>query len=114
MRYRQNLILCAWFLVTTSVFSAPLRYDGIYRHQDPSQDYASYVRFYPDGAALSIASTDTPKKLVRWFHRGPRAPSTGHFTIRGDRLRFTTLGFESRTDCTGKIGDGISPPAVSS
>ncbi|MEY2559625.1 MAG: hypothetical protein QOG51_40 [Verrucomicrobiota bacterium] len=92
-------------LLPASVVAASLRYDGIYRHHDPAQDYSVYLRFYSDGTALCVTSTGTPEEIVPWFNRGSKAGSSGHFTVRRNRLRFTTFGFEWRIDCTGDIND---------
>jgi hypothetical protein len=94
------LLLC---LLPATGFATALRYDGFYRLLEPSTNTSIYLRFYPDGTALSAASADTAEKTFEWFHRDSKAGSRGHFTVRGNQLRFTTFGFESRTDCTGTI-----------
>src|ERR1700731_122640 len=94
------VLLC---LFPAGAFAGSLRYDGIYRNRDPSEDYSVYLRFYSDGTALQVASTGTPEEIAQWFHRGSKAGSSGHFTVRRNRLRFPTFGFEWRIDCAGTI-----------
>jgi hypothetical protein len=96
-------ILGVWVLAHTIAGAASVRYEGIYRYRAPSSDGTMYLRFYADGTALSVLSTGSPRQVVRWFHRGPKAPESGHYTVRGDRIHFTTFGFESGTDCSGSI-----------
>jgi hypothetical protein len=92
-------------LSSANAFAAALRYDGVYRYHEPSEDFSFYLRFYSDGTALSTASAEAPDKIVEWFHRGSKAGSRGEFTVRESQLRFTTFGFESRNDCVGSIED---------
>ncbi|HKP03853.1 MAG TPA: hypothetical protein VJU77_10910 [Chthoniobacterales bacterium] len=107
MRHCRNLltavILGAWLVCAASASGASLRYDGIYRRKGDAGEYTLYLRFYSDGTALSVAASETPEQVVQWFHRGPGAPSGGHFTAKGASIRFTIIGFESREDCAGTI-----------
>jgi hypothetical protein len=103
--YALKAIFGLWVLVATTGAAASLRFGGIYRHREPSWDYATYLRFYAHGTALSVSSTGNPDQIIRWFNRGPKAPESGHYTVRGNRVRFTTFGVESSRDCSGTVQD---------
>ena len=73
-----------------SAFAAEssLRFDGLYVcHRDSSAGPVTfYLRFYPDGVALSVLSTGSAADLAKWFTR-QKQPNF-HYVLKGSSIRF--------------------------
>ena len=70
--------------------SSALRYDGLYC-APPDSGAREYLRFYPDGVVVTVASTGTPRQVSRWLRKNYSwLGGTGTYTLRSDRLRMRT------------------------
>ncbi len=61
-----------------------LRYLGLYR------DGIHYLRFYGDGAVVSVSSTGRPEQLASWFGKSAKNVYKGNYSIDNDTVRFYT------------------------
>ena len=73
-----------------------LRFDGLYVSQSHVSTtgtqllYYRYLRFYKDGAVISVSSTGLPHEVASWFSRDNTGTSAGTYTLKNESLVFFT------------------------
>jgi hypothetical protein len=78
-------------LVSGMALAQP-RTDGIYRawyysHSDtPEVTIHRYIRFYPDGSALVVSSSDASGDVARWLVKELRTGEEGRYSMKGAEL----------------------------
>src|SRR4051812_23997602 len=68
-----------------------LRYDGVYQTQTSSTGFL-YLRFYPDGHVVAMASVWTPEKVASFISRNQPELPQGDYRVEGSKVTFTTKG----------------------
>lgn len=89
-------------------------FDGLYQAagEAPSQWY--YLRFYPDGTALSASSSGTPQQVARWLRKESAFKDSGCVTMVSGKFQFATSGLSSAVEYSGSVqGDGLALHMVS-
>ena len=80
-----------------------LRFDGIYK-SERNDKYWYYLRFYADGAVLTVSSTGSPSEVIRWFRKEDvtsKGLSHGRYAIRASRVSFPSTSKEGIVDYEG-------------
>jgi hypothetical protein len=90
--------------------SSKVRFDGFYQtepylYNEHRGSLYKYLRFYPDGKVISVASEGTASDLKGWFKLNMINPSIGNYKIRGDKLCFSTTSSYGKVVCKGEIKD---------
>jgi hypothetical protein len=118
MKKTACLLLVGLFLVVGSALASnkshnrSLRYDGLYvsrlfEFSDHTKCWL-YLRFYSDGTVIGFGS-DYPPELEAGRSKADDAILIGKFTIKGNRLSFSTVLTTETVDYVGTIdGDQIS------
>ncbi len=81
---------------------AELHYDGVYQ-SDRTEDYYSYLRFYPDGTVINVSSTGQPNDLRQWFAKGHDGVSSGKVKLKDKRISFSALSSKGTVDYDGEL-----------
>ncbi len=89
-----------------------VRVDGLYQRKD-SYGLSDYLRFYPDGTILGVASPDTPAKVARWLIPGTdnqqgrvelsRTAEDSTFQVHGAEIKFSLRSKEGVVDYEGNV-----------
>jgi hypothetical protein len=80
------------------------QYAGLYEADLPnSNDYRSYLRFYPDSTALAVNATEPVQQVAMWFDRDTTWGSRGSYRISQQTLRFTTTSRYGRGQYEGAV-----------
>lgn len=86
-----------------------LRFDGVYFYGDEEDDTHSYLRFYEDGAVLSVSTTAEGEhsQIVNWFNK-ENAEDFNHFShgvyeTTGRTVQFHTESSFGRVSYNGII-----------
>jgi hypothetical protein len=85
-----------------------VRYDGLYQtvsdidKEDNDTSY-SFIRFYPDGTVITVASNGTVQDLKDWFRLKMDGASIGKYEIRKRKLYFSTTSKAGTVIYNGKI-----------
>jgi hypothetical protein len=102
-------VLTAVLLLTAAPSLKPadkdsLRYDGVYQTQTGAtgQDQFLYLRFYPEGHVVAMASVWMPEKVASFISRSRSELPQGEYYGPGDVARYLSKGrFSSAADCEG-------------
>ncbi|MBR7783816.1 hypothetical protein [Undibacterium luofuense] len=108
------LLPCLSLHNSANAARASLQYNGFYVTSPVLSDgsyYCEYLRFYPDGAAISVSSecgAVARRTINRWFHRDksgnpPENVSSGQFGISGNHLNFRSRLKDGEVIYWGKI-----------
>jgi hypothetical protein len=81
-----------------------LRYDGLYQTQT-GQDQFIYLRFYPDGHVVAMASVWTPEKVAASISRNQPELPQGDYHLEGSKVMFTTNAPTGDVDYEGMINE---------
>ena len=84
-----------------------LRYDGVYQTQMgvTGQDQFLYLRFYPDGHVVAMASVWMPEKVASFISRSHPELPQGEYWLEGSKVVFTTQAVTGVVDYEGVIND---------
>jgi TonB family protein len=85
------------------VAAPQVRVDGLYHSRDPQRRGDSFLRFYPDGSVLVVASTGSPIQVLKWLVPGAAQAGKGQYRIDGDALAFEETSTSGRVDYAGTI-----------
>jgi TPR repeat protein len=107
------LVLIVALLLLTAASSVKstdknsLQYDGVYQTQTSltGQDQFLYLRFYPDGHVVAMASVWTPKKVASFISRSQPELPQGDYRLEGSKVMFTTKGQRGEVDYQGMINE---------
>ena len=107
---RALVVVCLLLTVASSVKPADensLRYDGVYQTQTSltGQDQFLYLRFYPDGHVVAMASVWTPEKVASLISRSQPELPQGDYRLEGSKVTFTTKGPRGEVDYEGMINE---------
>jgi hypothetical protein len=86
------LFACSVLRVSADDAPSVIKFDGLYCADDVDgfmPPVASYLRFYPDGIVVSMATRDVPDDAAKWIRRDDRFSSQGRYAIKGVRLTFS-------------------------
>ncbi len=104
------LLLFGFWLSAAAQKTHTLKFDGIYQtkadakmHKSSNLIFYNYMRFYPNGKAITAASTGTIPDLKVWFNLDMKNISIGDYTIKGKRIFFITASKAGTTLYSGKI-----------
>jgi hypothetical protein len=81
-----------------------LRYDGVYQTQTSSTGFL-YLRFYPDGHVVAMASVWTPEKVASFISPSQPELPQGDYRLEGSKIMFTTKGPRGEVDYEGMINE---------
>jgi len=81
-----------------------VRYDGVYQTQTSSTGFL-YLRFYPDGHVVAMASVWTPEKVASFISRNQPDLPQGDYLLEGSKVTFTTKGPRGEVDYEGMINE---------
>lgn len=105
------LIACSVLPCSASDAPSAIKFDGLYCADDVDgfmPPVASYLRFYPDGIVVLVASRDTPAEAAKWIRRDDRLSSQGHYAIEGRLLTLAATNANGAVDYSGTIdGDQL-------
>jgi TonB family protein len=87
----------------TPATAAQVRVDGLYHSRDPQGRGDGFLRFYPDGTAVSASSTGSPIDVLKWLGPDHEHISKGPYSVTGDRLAFASTSPSGRVDYDGTI-----------
>lgn len=82
-----------------------LHTDGVY--QSPTEHYAYryyYLRFQSDKTVLAVSSDWSPANITPWITKENPYVSVGKYSLRGEKLRFSTRSSSGIIDYYGFVG----------
>src|SRR6266496_1497225 len=84
-----------------------LRNDGVYQTRTSltGQDQFLYLRFYPDGHVVAMASVWTPEKVASFISRSQPELPQGNYHLEGSKVVFTTKSQRGEVDYEGTINE---------
>jgi len=84
-----------------------LRYDGVYQTQTGAtgQDQFLYLRFYPEGHVVAMASVWMPEKVASFISRSHSELPKGEYRLEGSKVVFTTQALTGVVDYEGTINE---------
>jgi hypothetical protein len=104
-------LLLTGCITGNSYTSSKLRYDGVYKSQSfvDGEKYCEYVRFYSDGAVITVGSICTKsalKDIKKWFdvdNAGPEFAGISEGTIHVSRnqIKFDVTSKEGKISYDG-------------
>jgi hypothetical protein len=69
------------------------------------QDQFLYLRFYPDGHVVAMASVWKPEKAASFISRSEPELPQGDYHLEGSKVMFTTEGPRGEVDYEGMIDE---------
>jgi len=84
-----------------------LRYDGVYQTQTGATDQEQflYLRFYPKGHVVAMASVWMPEKVASFISRSHSELPKGEYRLEGSKVVFTTQALTGVVDYEGTINE---------
>jgi hypothetical protein len=84
-----------------------LHYDGVYQTRTSltGQDQFLYLRFYPDGHVVAMASVWTPEKVASFISRSQPELPQGDYHLEGSKVVFTTKSQRGEVNYEGTINE---------
>jgi hypothetical protein len=84
-----------------------LHYDGVYQTRTSltGQDQFLYLRFYPDGHVVAMASVWTPEKVASFISRSQPELPQADYHLEGSKVVFTTKSQRGEVDYEGTINE---------
>jgi hypothetical protein len=109
-RIVRTVIVALLLTVVSSVKPADkdsLRYDGVYQTETSltGQDQFLYLRFYPDGHVVAMASVWTPEKVASFISRSQPELPQGDCRLERSKILFTTKAQRGEVDYEGMINE---------
>ena len=103
------VLIVASLLLTLASSGKPedknsLRYDGVYQTQTSSTGFL-YLRFYPDGHVVAMASVWAPEKVASFISRSQPELPQGDYRIEGSKIMFITKAQTGDVDYEGMINE---------
>ena len=109
------LLICVGMTILVYAFGqsgtkTKIRFDGFYQtigeiHKENDDTSWSYLRFYPEGRVIGVASDGRANNVKMWFNLEMEYPSIGNYEIHGNRLYFSTKSKAGSVIYKGKIKD---------
>ncbi|WP_426669286.1 hypothetical protein ACPPVU_24080 [Mucilaginibacter sp. McL0603] len=100
-------------LIAVSLLSfiqyANVHTDGVYQskpHQtgnEHSPYVYHYLRFFPNGKVISIASPGKPEDIKKWFADTNKYVSKGIYKINGNQINFQCISQQGKVNYRGEI-----------
>src|SRR5260221_13318679 len=93
-----------------------VRYEGVYvcsvepdtsEDADTTESYWEYLRFYPDGQVISVASSGSSSDIQEWFNLSHNLVSKGQYKVTEDKIYFRTKDSYGEVEYDGVIRDSI-------
>jgi len=96
-----GLVVFTILTISSCKEATAIKYDGVYQHTQGGEFY--YLRFYDDGSVITVTSSGTPKEIAKWFDKSLKDVSSGHYTLTGNHIKFSSTDSHGTVDYEGDI-----------
>jgi hypothetical protein len=100
------LIFLLGLFLSPNSFSQKLHFEGLYTTMKDSSNSINtykYLKFYENGAVISVSSIGTPYKVKKWFTLEKEGLSKGKYKLKKGKLSFATKNEYGTVKYSGKI-----------